>query len=215
MTERLFISPIYPITDTRLSGLSHAEQVRMLVAGGARLIQLREKHLSPKRFYEDAREALKIARASGASVVINDRVDIAMMLDADGVHLGQTDLAPERARKLLGREKLIGFSTHSVSQAIDAITLDIDYIAIGPVFETGTKENPDPVVGLKGVEEVRAAVGGIPLVAIGGIKAETAPKVFNAGADSLALVSEILTSPLGITAAYKALAEAAERQVRS
>jgi thiamine-phosphate pyrophosphorylase len=186
---------IYPITDTRLSGLSHAEQVRRLINGGADLIQLREKHRLAGEFYADAREAIAIARAAGARVIINDRVDIALALEADGVHLGQDDLPPEQARKILGPGAIIGFSTHSVEQATAALKLPINYIAIGPVFGTSTKQNPDPVVGLEGVRLVREAFRDTPLVAIGGITAGNIRSVLDAGADSAAVISEVVADP--------------------
>jgi thiamine-phosphate pyrophosphorylase len=107
----LELPKIYPITDVRLSGLSHAEQVKRLIDGGARFIQLREKHASPKDFYESASEALKIARENRVKIVINDRVDIALALKADGVHLGQDDLPPAEARKILGEKAIIGRKT--------------------------------------------------------------------------------------------------------
>lgn len=184
---------LYPITDRRLSGLSHAEQVARLVEGGAVFIQLREKHLSPREFYREAEEALKVARARGAKLIINDRADIALTLDADGVHLGQDDVPPEAARALLGEGAVIGFSTHSVEQAIAAARLPVDYIAVGPVFATTSKERPDPQVGLEGLRRVREAVGRIPLVAIGGVTRENAPSVLAAGADSVAVISALLS----------------------
>lgn len=196
-----FILPkIYPITDTRISGLSHAAQVERLIAGGATLIQLREKHASPREFYEAAKEALQTARAHGVKLIINDRVDIALALGADGVHLGQDDLPPDHARRILGPRAIIGFSTHSVRQAVGAIKLPIDYIAIGPIFTTKTKENPDEVVGIGGLKEVRAAIDEFPLVAIGGITSENFSNVLGAGADSAAIVSGILSNPGGISA---------------
>src|SRR5215210_4723475 len=123
---------LYPITDVRLSGLSHAEQVARLGVGGATLVQLREKHLSPREFYDEAEESLGVARKLGMRLIINDRADIALALRADGVHLGQDDLQPEAARRLLGEEAIIGFSTHSLEQAREAARLPVDYIAIGP-----------------------------------------------------------------------------------
>src|SRR4051812_19965313 len=155
---------LYPVTDRRLSGLSHAEQVARLIDGGATFIQLREKHLSPREFYVEAEEALRVARARGARLIINDRADIALALGADGVHLGQDDMPPEAARALLGEGAVIGFSTHSVEQTIAAARLPVDYIAIGPVFATTSKENPDPQVGLEGLRRVREAVPFLPLV---------------------------------------------------
>lgn len=184
---------LYPITDRRLSGLSHAEQVARLIEGGAAFIQLREKHLSPREFYSEAGEALKVARERGAKLIINDRADIALALGADGVHLGQDDVPPEAARALLGERAVIGFSTHGVEQAIAAARLPVDYIAIGPVFETTSKENPDAVVGLEGLRRVREAVGSVKLVAIGGVTRENAPSVLAAGADSVAVISALLS----------------------
>jgi len=194
---------LYPITDTRISGLSHAEQVERLIAGGATLIQLREKHASPRDFYCDAEAAMRIARARGVRLIINDRVDLALALGADGVHLGQDDLPADAARRLLGAEAIIGFSTHSVAEAVDALDLPIDYLAIGPVFATSSKENPDPVVGLDSLRRVRKAIGHLPLVAIGGITRERASEVFDAGADALACISEILSPPEAIEEKFR------------
>src|SRR5687767_5444622 len=120
---------VYPITDVRLTGLSHAEQVTRLIQGGATLIQLREKSLSPREFFHQAQAAIEIARAKDIRIIINDRVDIALALQADGVHLGQDDMPPHAARKLLGDEALIGFSTHNPAQAISASMFPIDYLA--------------------------------------------------------------------------------------
>ena len=183
---------IYPITDARLSGLSHAEQVARLADGGATLVQLREKHAGPREFYRQAEEALRVARARGVRLVVNDRADIALALGADGLHLGQDDLDPSAARRLLGDRFLIGYSTHNVEQAAEVALLPVDDIAVGPVIQTSTKEKPDPVVGLEGVAAVRAAVGRVPVVAIGGITRETARAVLAAGADSVALVGALV-----------------------
>jgi len=191
----LNLPKIYPITDTRLTKLSHTEQVEKLIAGGAKFIQLREKHASPKDFYEDAKAALEIARRNSVKIIINDRVDIALALKADGAHLGQDDLPPEKARQILGEKAIIGFSTHSLSQAAEAAELPIDYIAFGPVFATRTKENPDEIVGVKGVRKVRETIGDFPLVAIGGITAEKSAAVFEAGADSLAIIKAAIFPP--------------------
>ncbi|HWS53739.1 MAG TPA: thiamine phosphate synthase [Pyrinomonadaceae bacterium] len=183
---------LYPVTDARLSGASHAEQVARLADGGAALVQLREKHLPPREFYREAAAAVEVARARGVRLVVNDRADIALALGADGVHLGQDDLGPEAARRLLGASAVVGFSTHSVEQAVAAARLPVSYLAIGPVFATASKPNPDPVVGLEGVRRVRAALPRVPLVAIGGITAENARAVLDAGADSVAVISALL-----------------------
>ncbi|MGI8917637.1 MAG: thiamine phosphate synthase [Pyrinomonadaceae bacterium] len=189
---------VYPITDVRLTGLSHAEQVTLLIQGGATLIQLREKNLSPREFFHQAQAALEVARAHDVRIIINDRVDIALAIHADGVHLGQDDMPPHAAREILGDEALIGYSTHNPSQAISASTLPIDYLAIGPVFPTSSKSKADPVVGLAGVSEVRDTVGHLPLIAIGGITAENIESVLKVGADCVAVIAAVLADPLSI-----------------
>jgi thiamine-phosphate pyrophosphorylase len=186
---------LYPITDARLSTLSHAEQISRLSAGGATLIQLREKHLPPREFYEVAKEALIVARSLKVRLIVNDRADIALAVGADGVHLGQDDLPPGAARELLGERAIIGFSTHTLEQAREATRLPVDYIAIGPIFNTSSKENPEAVVGLEGLRLVRQATARMPLVAIGGISPETAGEVLAAGADSIAGISLLLSEP--------------------
>ena len=191
----LNLPKIYPITDTRLTKLSHTAQVEKLIDGGALIIQLREKYASPKEFYDDAKTAIEIARQNSVKIIINDRVDIALALEADGVHLGQDDLPPAEARRILGENAIIGFSTHSIEQAISAAQLPIDYAAIGPVFATATKENPDETVGIEGVRRVREAIRDFPLVAIGGIGAENFREVFQAGADSVAVIKSLLFPP--------------------
>jgi len=193
----MILPKLYPITDVRLSKLSHAEQVTRLREGGARFIQLREKNLSPREFCDAAEAALDVARERGVRLIINDRADIALALGADGVHLGQDDLDPSAARRLLGERFIIGYSTHSVAQAVEAARLPLDYIAIGPIFDTRTKENPAAVVGLDGLRRVKEAVEarGIPLVAIGGITQDTARAALDAGADSVAIISALLDAP--------------------
>src|SRR5205823_5231940 len=109
---------LYPITDARLTGLTHAEQVERLAAGGATFVQLREKLATPREFYEAALKAVQVARALGVLIIINDRLDIAMAVNADGVHLGQDDLPPARARALVGANRIVGYSTHNVKQAL-------------------------------------------------------------------------------------------------
>ena len=184
---------LYPITDTLISRLSHAEQVEQFAAGGATFVQLREKRASPRAFYEAAREAMTLARTLGVLIVINDRVDIAIAVRADGVHLGQDDLPPERARLLLGESRIVGYSTHTLEQALAASFAPVDYVAIGPVFQTRTKERPHEAVGLDVVAEIRRQVTK-PLVAIGGITLDSAPLVIGAGADSVAVISDLLST---------------------
>ena len=197
---------IYPITDVEIAGVSHAEQIVLLADGGARFVQLREKRLPPVDFYHQAKAALTLAAERGVTVIINDRVDLALALHAHGVHLGQDDLPPEAARKLLGADAIIGYSTHNVSQAIAAAALPVDYVAIGPIFQTSTKANPDPVVGLDGLCTVRKAIPHMRLVAIGGITKENARSVIDAGADSVALISALFSGgPNAISDRYRTL----------
>lgn len=203
---------MYPITDTQLSGISHADQVSLLADAGATFVQLREKNLSALDFYNEAKAALAVAAQKSVTLIINDRVDVALALGARGVHLGQDDLPPEAARELLGDAAVIGYSTHSVAQASAAANLPVDYIAIGPIFQTGSKNNPDPVVGLDGLRAVRYAIGDIPLVAIGGITETNAVAVIEAGADSIALISALLSGgPTEISNRYRALSQLLSR----
>src|ERR1051325_3741588 len=184
---------VYPITNRPLSKLSHAQQVSKLIEAGATIIQLREKMDSPAEFYHQAEAALPISRKHGVPLIINDRADIALALQADGVHLGQEDLPPEAARRLLGPACIIGFSTHNLHQAKLAARMPIDYIAIGPIFATTTKASSNPPVGLESLSLIREAAGLIPLVAIGGITTENMAAVLNAGAAAVSLISEIWT----------------------
>ena len=196
---------VYPLTEARLSGLSQAEQVVRLSDGGATLIQLREKDLPPREFFKQAQEASVIAGQRGVRIVINDRVDIALALEAYGVHLGQGDFPPEAARRLLGDKAIIGVSTHNLEQARRAVRLPVNYLAIGPIFSTTSKRSPEPVVGLQGLLAVRAAIGDFPLVAIGGITEEKALKVLKSGADAIAVIGALLADPDEVTERTKKL----------
>jgi len=205
------LPPLYPIIDFSCFAaqpdpiMAIARYAEELIAAGATLIQLRDKSQpeQPRRFLSCARELRRVTWGTGttprATLIINDRVDICLAADADGVHLGQDDLSPESARRMFDQVKdgkllVIGFSTHNPSQVREADTLPIDYIAIGPVFATGSKANPDPVVGLDGVREARR-VTKKPLVAIGGITRQNCSQVKAAGADAVAVISDLLESP--------------------
>lgn len=204
---RFKLPKIYPITDARISGISIPEQVRRLVAGGSTFIQLRDKHSSSQAFFESAAEAISIARPHGVRIIINDRVDIALALKADGVHLGQDDLPCTHARRILGDEAIIGLSTHSPEQAIAALSLPINYIAIGPIFSTTTKDDPDAPVGLEGLTRTRSLIADFPLVAIGGIMCANMQEVFEAGADSVAVISDLVSDADQITLKLRSMLE--------
>jgi thiamine-phosphate pyrophosphorylase len=199
MSATFSLPKIYPITDRTISGTSHLEQVRALIEGGAKVVQLRDKTAPSLELFNDVRECLSLARQYGVRLIVNDRVDIALALGVDGVHLGQDDLPPAAAREILGGIAILGFSTHNVEQAIAAWKLPVDYIAIGPIFSTRTKEDHDPTIGLNGIEEIRKIVGEVPIVAIGGIELGSIKDVLSAGADSVALISAIVSEPTQIS----------------
>ena len=190
----LKLPKLYAITDCQLSNCTNEEIVGKLLAGGARLIQLRDKDASSREMLDAARSCLKHTRAAGAILVVNDRVDIALTADADGVHLGQDDISVEEAREMLGDDKIIGVSTHSIDQFRAALETSADYIAVGPVFATKTRENADPVVGLELVREAKA-LSDRPIVAIGGITPERSAEVIAAGADCVAVISALYPWP--------------------
>jgi thiamine-phosphate pyrophosphorylase len=184
---------LYPIVDVAALGeRAVGSAVAALVAGGAKVVQFRAKGLPDRRFLDLAAEALAAARAGGAALIVNDRPDVALILGADGVHLGQDDLDPRAVRTLLPPGTLLGLSTHTLEQLQRAAGAPVDYLAIGPVFPTRSKAAPDPVVGLEMVRKARALTTG-SLVAIGGITEENARSVVDAGADGVAVISALLS----------------------
>jgi thiamine-phosphate pyrophosphorylase len=185
--------------------------VTRLLDGGATIIQLREKSDSADRFFADAEHAVRLGQAAGARMIINDRVDLALALGADGVHLGQDDMPVTAARTLLGPQAIIGFSTHNADQVDAALSLPIDYLAFGPVFPTLSKQNPDPVAGLDSLRRIRSMIAGIPVVAIGGIRKSSLTDVFAAGADCAAIISDILSPPQKIAQTLRTLLSASAK----
>lgn len=163
---------------------------RRLLAGGARLIQVRDKESTAESLVERVRGLVEAA-TDDASIIVNDRADVALVTGADGVHLGQTDLPPASARELLGPEALIGTSTHNLEQARRAQDLPVDYLAVGPVFRTATKSDPDPELGLEGLEAV-CRISRLPVVAIGGIGLTDVADVLQAGAASVAVIRDLI-----------------------
>lgn len=196
---------LYPIIDfaSFAAGpdpiLAVARFAEELLRGGAALVQYRDKSSDACRFLSCARELRRITRGR-ALLIINDRIDLALAADADGVHLGQDDLSPVAARRIfdnsqpVGTRLLIGFSTHTLNQMREADSMPVDYVAVGPVFATSSKVNPDPVIGLDGVRAARRATSR-PLVAIGGITRNNCRQVLEAGADSVAVISDLVQSP--------------------
>jgi thiamine-phosphate pyrophosphorylase len=186
---------LYPIVDVATVGEERAVEVVSALAGlGLRLLQLRAKGLDGRRLVALARAAVRVAHAGGARLLVNDRTDIALIAGADGVHVGQEDLPPADARALLGPGAIIGFSTHSLAQLADAAREPVDYLALGPVYATVSKERPDPVVGPELVGRARALTR-LPLVAIGGITRANAGAVVAQGADGVAVIGDLLRAP--------------------
>jgi thiamine-phosphate pyrophosphorylase len=184
----MILPPFYPILDGDL--LSPVPAAEALLEAGAKILQFRHKSFFSRKAFEEAARISELCRSAGALFVVNDRADIAMLVNA-GVHLGQDDLAPSDARRIMPAGSIIGFSTHNEQQLRAADAEPVDYLAIGPIFATASKHNPDPVVGLDRLRAWRPLTRK-PLVAIGGITRELAPKVFEAGADSVAIIGDLL-----------------------
>lgn len=185
---------VYPILDaSSLAGRPAGAVARALVEAGARLLQVRGKDLGSRALSDLVAEVVAAAHAGGALVIVNDRPDVARIAGADGVHVGQDDMPAADVRRLLPWPAIVGLSTHDVSQVRSAPAEVLDYLAIGPVFPTRAKAAPDPVVGLEGVAAARAATS-LPLVAIGGITRRTAASVAAAGADGVAVISELMAA---------------------
>lgn len=202
----LKLPPLYPIIDFSFFAAEPdpvsavAKFAEELISAGATFIQFRDKSepAQPRRFLSCARELRRVTM-NKATLIINDRIDLCLAAGADGVHLGQDDVSPAAARRIFDQVKsdnklLIGYSTHNLEQLLQADSLPIDYIALGPVFATSSKPNPDPVVGIEGLRQARQATAK-PLVAIGGITRQNCRQVTEAGADSVAVISDLFESP--------------------
>lgn len=168
--------------------------LKLSATAGAKIVQYRNKTASMKVAYEEALQLRKVAQELGALFIINDRCDLALAVDADGVHLGQGDVLLHLARKIMGPDKLIGISTHNREQVIAATAGQPDYLGFGPIFTPGSKLDYDPVVGLQGLRIIRPLTA-LPIFAIGGITADRTEDVIRAGADGVAVISAILKAP--------------------
>jgi len=183
---------LYVIMDKQLAGnRSYEEIVGEVIKGGADVIQLRDKLDSKEELIEIGKKLRKITRETGVSFIVNDYPEIAKVVDADGVHIGQEDISFEEAKKIVGENKIVGLSTHNKEQILKAIKLGADYIGVGPVFETASKENPDPIIGVELIKWVSEKCD-IPFVAIGGINLNNLDKVLSAGARCIAVISAIM-----------------------
>ena len=184
---------VYPILDTQSLKAKVCDPetaARAWLDGGAHILQFRHKGLWTRAVFAQAEKISALCLERAVAFVINDRADLAKLLDA-GLHVGQDDLAPGDARRLLGEKPLLGYSTHNSQQLDSAADEPVNYVAIGPIFATGSKQKPDPVVGLEELGKCRVRFGR-PLVAIGGITRQTAPAVLAAGADSVAVIGDLL-----------------------
>jgi thiamine-phosphate pyrophosphorylase len=168
-----------------------AEIARKLIGAGVEVLQYRAKKVPAKEMLASSRELAEAARAGGARFFVNDRPDVASLAEADGVHVGQDDLGVEEARGVVGPDAWVGLSTHNIEQFEKALRSSADYIAVGPIFATSSKASPDPVVGLGLIRRARRLTGR-PIVAIGGITLERAAEVIEAGADSVAVIRDVL-----------------------
>jgi thiamine-phosphate pyrophosphorylase len=185
---------LYLVTDAGLArGRTHHEIVQAAIRGGVTVVQYREKSASTRRMIEEARELHDLCRARGIPFIVNDRVDVALAADADGVHVGQDDMPASLARKLIGRDKILGVSAENVAQARAAVTDGADYIGASPIFATPTKPDAPPPMGVQGLQELTRACT-IPIVAIGGLNATNAASMIRAGAAGVAVISAIVNA---------------------
>ena len=185
---------LYAIIDPTFLTFSELALAEALAESGVQLIQYRNKTGTSRQFFEISRQLSNILNPRGVRFIVNDRADIALLANAGGVHVGQEDLGVEEARAACGRDRWVGISTHNFEQVAAADRTSADYIAFGPIFPTATKKNPDPVVGTELLRQARKLTKK-PLVAIGGITLERAAEVYRAGADSLAVIRDLISAP--------------------
>ena len=198
---------LYVITDRRW-GKSHLEVARAAIEGGATAIQLRDKEATTRELIEAGLALRELTRERGVAFIVNDRVDVALAVKADGVHVGQDDMPAKLARRLMGPDKIIGVSASTVEEALQAETDGADYISASPVFSTPTKPDAAPPTGLEGLRAIVEAVR-IPVVAIGGINEGNVEEVIRAGADGVAVISAVVGAP-DIAAAARRLRQRIE-----
>ncbi len=188
---RLVLPRLYVILDAGMLTAPAGETAQKLMEAGVKLLQYRAKNAPARELWKESRAIAEAARRAKCTFIVNDRPDVAYLAGADGVHVGQYDLDVEHARKVIGPDRWVGVSTHSLEQIREAAASSADYIAVGPIFQTSSKTNPDPVVGTEFLYRVRALTIK-PIVAIGGITLERAADVLAAGADSVAVIGDIL-----------------------
>jgi len=184
----------YFITDSGLSIAGNLSDVRSAVSAGVSIVQYREKSGDTGALYKEALRLAEICRGTAAKFIVNDRIDITLAVDADGVHLGQSDMPYDVARRILGPDKIIGITVHSVDEAVKAEREGADYLGVSPIFSTSTKKDAGIPAGLTLISEIRKK-SSLPLIAIGGIDLSNAPDVIAAGADMVCAISAVITKP--------------------
>ena len=192
--KRLVLPRLYVILDAALLTVPETECALRLADAGVRLLQYRNKRGSARELFESSKRLSSLLIPQDVKFVVNDRADVAWAVEASGVHVGQEDSGAGAARSVIGTGKLVGVSTHTLEQFKQAVATSADYVAVGPVFSTSTKANPDPAVGIEFIRRIRPLTDK-PIVAVGGITLERALEVIQAGADSVAVISDILLAP--------------------
>jgi thiamine-phosphate pyrophosphorylase len=190
---RLVMPRLYVILDAGLVRGRTEEIAEQLIVAGVRVLQYRGKKVPARKMLESSRRLAELARQGGASFFVNDRPDLCYLAAAAGVHVGQDDLSVDQARAIVGQDRWVGVSTHNQKQFERAVASSADYVAIGPIFATASKANPDPVVGTELLRRLRPLTDK-PIVAIGGIRLKSVPEVMEAGADCVAVISDILAA---------------------
>lgn len=205
---------LYVVTDAGLSrGRSHLAVIEAAIAGGATVVQYREKAASTRQMIAEALALRELTRRAGVPLIVNDRLDVALAIDADGVHVGQDDMPAAVARRLIGPDKLLGVSAANLAEAMQAVQDGADYLGVGPVFATPTKPDAAPPIGMEGLREICRHVP-LPVVAIGGINAANAAAAIAAGAQGIAVVSAVVAAEDVVAAArqLRALVAAARQR---
>ncbi len=209
MSAKAKIAGLYFITDGRLSKQGIFADVRQVIAAGCSIVQYREKEKETGEMVAEAKQIAALCKKNKILFLINDRIDVALAVDADGVHLGQQDMPVVIARKLLGKNKTIGLTVHSVEEAAQAQNQGVDYVSVSPIFSTATKQDAGKPVGIELIKEIKRAVK-VPVVAIGGINEQNVQQVLQTGADSVAIISAIVCAGNAAEAARRIIKKISE-----
>jgi len=194
---------LYVITDAKLSrGRSHLEVAQAAIEGGASIIQFREKEMTTRQLVETAGKIKELTEEADIPLIVNDRLDVALAVDADGVHVGQDDMPADMARQLIGPHKILGVSASTVEEALQAEREGANYVSASPVFTTPTKPDAPPPTGLEGLKAIVEAVN-LPVIAIGGINEKNAAEVIETGAQGVAVISAVVSAPDIVAAAHR------------